>query len=120
MFGCPRSILSDRRTSFLNKLLEILTKIFKIKQLMTSRYHPQTNGSLDRSHQVLSDYLKHYLRDNDDWDTFLPYAMLSYNTTVHKGTKFSPYYLVFGKEARLSSAFPSEEVVETYGSYLSE
>ena len=120
VFGCPRAILSDRGTSFLNKLLGKLTKIFKIKQLTTSGYHPQTNGSLERSHQVLSDYLKHYLRDNDDWDTFLPYAMLSYNTTVHEGTKFSPYHLVFGKEARLPSAFPSEEVLETYGSYLSE
>ena len=120
IFGCPRAILSDRGTTFINRVFAKLTKIFKIKQLSTSAYHPQTNGGLERSHQVLADYLKHYLRDYDDWDTFLPFAMLSYNVSVHEGTKFSPYHLVFGREARVPSSYPSAEVLETYGSYLSE
>lgn len=117
-FGCPRAILSDRGTSFINRIMSKLTKIFKIKQLSSSGYHHQTNGSLERSHQVLADYLKHYLRDYDDWDTFLPFAMLSYNVSIHDRTKFSPYHLVFGKEARMPSSHPSAEVLETYGSYL--
>lgn len=119
VFGCPRAILSDRGTSFVNRLLGKLAKLLKINQLTTSGYRPQTKGSLERSHQVLADYLKHYLKDESDWDTFLPFAMLSYNTTVHEGTKFSPFHLVFGKDARLPSSFPSIEVLETYGTYLS-
>ena len=56
----------------------------------------------------------------EDWDRLLPFAMLSYNASVHEGTKFSPHELVFGKRARLPTSFPSTDHLETYGSYLQE
>ena len=46
--------------------------------------------------------------------------MLSYNASVHEGTKFSPHEFVFGKVARLPSSFPSTDRLETYGSYLKD
>ena len=54
-FGAPRAILSDRGTSFLSEIFENMMKIFKIHHLTTSGYHPQTNGSLERSHAPHSD-----------------------------------------------------------------
>lgn len=119
-FGCPRAILTDQGKEFINDLLSNLATIFKIKHVTTSGYHPQSNGSLERSHQVLIDYLKHYINDYEDWDRLVPFAMLSYNCAIHEGTQFSPHELIFGKTMRIPSSFPPTEQLQTYGSYLQE
>ena len=117
-YGSPRFILTDRGGSFISRLMKKLEGIFKVKQLTTSGYRPQTNGSLECSHIVLTDYIKHYATDYDDWDRLLPFAMFAYNTSVHEATNFTPYELVFGRVARTPSSFPQGEEIETYGTYL--
>ena len=97
-----------------------LAEIFKIKQLTTSGYRPEKNGSLERSHIVLTEYLKHYMESHEEWDIFIPFAMFSYNTSVHEATNFTPHELVFGKLARFPSAFDVDQNTETYGNYLTE
>ena len=117
-YGAPRCILTDRGGSFISELMKKLENIFKVKQLTTSGYQPQTNGSLERSHIVLTDYIKHYANNYDDWDQLLPFAMFAYNTSVHEATNFTPYELVFGRVARIPSSFLQGEETETYGVYL--
>ena len=77
-----------------------MAKSFRIKQFRTTALHTQSNGSLERSHHVLGEYLKRYVAKNLEWDDWLELAMFSYNTSVHEGTKCTPYELVFGKLAR--------------------
>lgn len=43
-----------------NTLSEV-SKMFKIKQINCTAYYPQSNGALERSHQTLADYLRHYI-----------------------------------------------------------
>ena len=119
-FGTPKAILTDRGGEYNNQIFHHLSDIFKIKLDMTSAYHPQSNGSLERSHQVLADYLKHYVEDYEDWDRLLPFCMFSYNTSIHEATKFTPYELIFGRRARFPSSLPSAEQLQTYGSYVAE
>jgi len=37
-----------------------------------------------------------------------------YNTSVHEGTKYTPYELIFGKIARLSSEIIMHDSIGTY------
>ena len=120
IYGTPGAILTDKGTSFIGTLMTILSEIFKIKQITTSGYRPQTNGSLERSHIVLTEYLKHYMDNYEDWDLLIPFAMFSYNTSVHEATNFTPYELIFGKPAREPTSFPTGEKLKSYGDYLSE
>lgn len=81
-----------------------IAKIFKIRQVKTSVYYPESNGSLERSHHVLAEYLKQFVnKDQNDWDLYLEAAMFFYNTAYHEGTKISPYELIFGRKPRLPS-----------------
>ena len=67
-FGVPVAILTDQGTNFLSNLMKQIAKRFKIKQFRTSSFHAQSNGSLERSHHVLSQYLKIYISKDEEWD----------------------------------------------------
>ena len=95
-YGTPRCILRDRGESFISRLMRKLGKIFGVKQLTTSGYRPLTNGSLELSHIVLTDYIKHYADGFDDREELLPFAMFAYNTLAHESTNFLPFELLYG------------------------
>ena len=82
-----------------------VAKLFKIKQINCTTYHPQSNGALERSHHTLADYLKPYIdEDQTNWDQWIDFAMFSYNTTVHTTTKFTPFELIYGTKANLPTS----------------
>lgn len=119
-FGAPKVCLTDQGRNFFSNFMKRVNKKFKIKKIQTTAFHPQSNGSLERSHHSLGEYLKQYANSNEEWDHWIDLAMLSYNTCVHEGTKFTPYELVFGKTARLPSEQPLHELdrLPTYNDYL--
>lgn len=97
--GIPETILTDQGTDFLSKIFAEVCKLLKINKINTSPYHPQTNGSLERSHRTLAEYLRHYVdKDLNNWDQLLPYALFVYNSTEHSSTNYQPYALLYGKE----------------------
>ena len=89
-------------------------------KVTTSGYRSQSNGSLERSHAVLMDYIRYYAETYDDWDQLLPFAMFMYNASIHEATKSSPFEIVLGKTAHTPGSFPDHEKLETYGAYLQE
>lgn len=100
--GIPESILTDCGTEFMGKIFAACCKLLQIDKLHTTPYHPQSNGGLERSHQTLAAYLRHYVDKHlDDWDDYVPYAMFVYNTTVHTTTKHQPYELIYGFSASI-------------------
>jgi hypothetical protein len=42
-FGCPKILISDMRTYFLNSLIQEMTDKFQIYHRKTTPYHSQTN-----------------------------------------------------------------------------
>jgi len=81
-------------------------QLLKINQTSTTPYHPQSNGSLERSHRTLEDYLRSFVdKDPQNWDTYVPFAMFCHNSKVHTATKFQPYQLVYGNEKTVPHSF---------------
>ena len=101
--GAMQSILSDRGTEFRGEVHKYITEHFNIKHVLTTHYHPQTNGKLERWHRYLKDRLNAAVtereldwEDNIMWPTILPSIAASYNMTATKSTKISPHELIFG------------------------
>jgi len=98
-FGVPKKILTDRGASFTSVLTKETCKLLKIQKLQTSSYHPQANGVCERINKLLIDMLSHFVRkDAKNWDEYVPYAIMAYRAMPHCSTKYSPYYIVFGRD----------------------
>ena len=116
-FGCPQVIHTDQGSDFTSQVMATFCRIFRIKHLRSTAFHPQTLGSLERSHHVLIQYLKNYC-EKTNWDKWIRFALFSYNTSKHEGTGFTPHELIFGKQARIPSEFAKCQLPLTYNLYL--
>ena len=97
--SCPQTMLSDRGTEFVNKVISLLLNKMKISHIKTSSYHPQTNGKTERFHRYMNDVLAKYIRNEPyNWDKYIPSMLMAYRTSVQDSTLFTPYFLVFGRD----------------------
>jgi len=104
-FGAPAQILTDQGSNFLSDLFKSMCKLLKIKKIQTTAFHPESNGSLEKRHRVLAEYLQRYVReDQTNCDEGIPYAAYVYNTAVHTTTAYRPFELAYGFISEVSSA----------------
>ncbi|KAE8238615.1 hypothetical protein A4X03_0g8821, partial [Tilletia caries] len=109
--GLPQRIISDRDVRFTSQFWQTLVKKLDIQHSMSTAYHPQTDGQVERLNQQLATLLRHTVAlDQHDWAERLPSAMMAYNQTIHETTKQRPYMLVFG---RLPRIFPLQFLTST-------
>lgn len=87
IFGSAKGVLTDQGTNFLSNLIIQLARRFRICQFGTTGFHTQSNGSLEKSHHVIAEYLKQFVNKNAEWDDWLKLATFSYNTSVHEVTR---------------------------------
>lgn len=116
--GIPKLIISDQGTNFCSDLFKQLEKLFSIKHVFASPYHPQTCGALERSHSTLKEYLRSYIGENQHtWDLYIPSAMIAYNSNIHSTTGYSSLELLFGFKPYLPSSIDTLES-NTYTDYI--
>ena len=100
--GCPKVLLSDQGTPFVNELVDSLCKLMTMHHRLSAAYHPQTNGLTERFNKTLCNTLAKYVSDyGDTWDTFLESALFAYRSLQNHTTKHSPFKLLYGREGRL-------------------
>ena len=74
-----------------------MCKILGIKKLQTTPYHPQTNGLVERLHQMIMQMIRKLWGDKKaNWPSHLAEIVHIYNTTHSTVTGYSPHYLMFG------------------------
>ncbi|CAB4404528.1 unnamed protein product [Rhizophagus irregularis] len=75
---------------------------FQIKHLFSTSYHPQTNGLIERFNRTLSESLAKLSTDHiDNWDSYIAPILFAYYTTKHSTTKIAPFFLLYGRNAKL-------------------
>jgi transposase InsO family protein len=74
-YGIPLKVISNHNTQFNSAFTKELCYLLKIKQNISSAYHPQTDGQLEYTNQSLKQYLQLYCNTQQDkWAKFLPLA----------------------------------------------
>ena len=101
-YGCPKELVSDRGTHFVNDVIKELTEKYKIKHRLTSPYHPRANGQTEKTNGILCKIITKTVQNAmTDWDSKLIDALWAYRTAYKVTTKFTPFQLVYGQEAIL-------------------
>lgn len=98
-------IRTDQGTEYKNAIVKELCDMLKISHNFATTYHPQSVGSVERSHRTLNEYIRAYVTDMSEWDKFIMYFQYCYNIAKHSAFehKFSPYELVFGRQSDIDS-----------------
>ena len=67
--GVPNEILSDQGAQFLSSVMKEVSRLLSVRQLVTTPYHPQCNGLVERFNGTLKEMLKKMCAERPkDWD----------------------------------------------------
>ena len=100
-FGIPREIQSDRGTNFTSDLFAAVLSELGITQTLSTAYHPQSQGALERCHQTLKSLLSKFCYEqNQEWDEALPYILFAIREAPNESLGVSPFELLFGRKVR--------------------
>ncbi|XP_060727503.1 uncharacterized protein LOC132846805 [Tachysurus vachellii] len=72
-----------------------------VSHVVSSAYHPESQGALERWHQTLKSSLRKYcLETGNDWEEGVPFVLFAVREARQDSLGFSPSELVFGHNVR--------------------
>ena len=101
-FSPPEQLHSDQGRQFETVLIAEVCKLLQIWKTRTTPYHPQCDGLVERFYHTLLSMLATCAEGHPfDWEQQLQKVCMAYNTSVQSSMGFTPFYLMFGCQARL-------------------
>lgn len=101
-FSCPKELVGDPSTHFLNSTIEQLLQKYMIKHWKSTSYYPQANGQIEKTngimYKIITKIIQGLATNCDQW---VFDALWAYRTTFKVTTKHTPFQLLFGQDAIL-------------------
>ena len=102
LFGAPAYLISDQGKAFTGHLITNLCELYGVQKLRTLPYHAQTNGQVEQMNQTIIHMIGKLEQDKKaHWSEHLLEMLAAYNGTHSAVTGYSPYFLLFGRKARM-------------------
>jgi len=98
--GVPRILLSDG--AFDKGYFKEMCARMKVQHMVTPPYRPQANGTVERFNGTLKTMLTAFCKEQaNQWVNYVQAAVFAYNTSPLPRTQLSPFFALFGREARV-------------------
>ncbi len=104
-FGVPETLTSDRGTQFASAAWTSFCSKLGTRHVMTTAYHPQANGLVERSHRQLKDALR-ARGAGADWPAHLPWVLLGLRAAPKEVSGISSAEAVLGQPLVLPGELP--------------
>ena len=102
LFSAPAYLISDQGKAFMGHLITNLCELYGVQKLRTLPYHAQTNGQVEWMNQTIIHMIGKLEQDKKAcWSEHLLEMLSAYNDTRSAVTGYSPYFLLFGRKARM-------------------
>ena len=99
--GLPKALISDRDRVFTSAIWQELFRLSDTQLMMSSSYHPQTDGQTERLNHCLEMFLRCTVHSYPKkWHQWLPAAEFWYNTSFHSALGKSPFEVLYGHTPR--------------------
>jgi transposase InsO family protein len=93
LHGLLKSIIFDQDTKWNSEFWEGLCGLLGKKKRMSTSFHSQMDGQMERVNQTLETYLYTFINyDQNDWYSLLPLAEFVYNNSITQATQLTPFY----------------------------
>jgi hypothetical protein len=100
--GLMINLVSDRDALFTAELWTALHKLTGVKLKMSTSYHPETDGSSERTNKTVNQAIRYHVDNNQKgWLAKLPRIRFAIMNTVNASTGFSGFQLKTGRSPRL-------------------
>ncbi|KAJ3005112.1 hypothetical protein NUW54_g4490 [Trametes sanguinea] len=97
LHGLPESIVSDRDSKFTSKFWQEVHRLMGAKLLMSTVFHPQTDGLSERTIRLVTQILRSMVApDQTDWYDKIPIAEFTINSATGASTGFAPFEMNYG------------------------
>jgi hypothetical protein len=114
LHGLPASTISDRDPMFTCSFWQSLFKLSGVTLKMSSSYHPQTDGQIERLNHYLETFLHCFVHAcPKKWKEWLPAIEFWYNTSFHSALGRSPFEALFGRQPHLLGLDPTLQLKVT-------
>ena len=97
LHGVTHTIVSDRDANFVSKFWESLQSALGTKVILSTTFHPQTDGQSERTIQTLEDMLRTcVLSWKGSWEDHLPLVEFAYDNSYHASIQCTPFEALYG------------------------
>src|SRR3954462_2581602 len=99
LHGIPLETSSDRGSLFTSRYWTSFMEAFGTRLNLSTAYHPQSQGQVERVNQVLEDMLRAcVISFGMKWEEARPYAEFSYNNSYQASLKMAPFEVLYGRK----------------------
>ena len=92
--GCFANQINDQGREFVNEVSDELHRLTDVVQRITSAYHPQSNGLVERQNRTIKNSLVKILEVNPrHWSYIMEGVLFAHSK--HSSTKYSPFKLLY-------------------------
>ncbi len=95
VFGVPATVMTDRGTQFTSAVWTSTCTWLGIKHILTTAYHPESNGMVEIVHRQIKDALR-ATGAGTGWHSHLPWVLLGLHAAPKEDSGVSSAELVSG------------------------